>query len=117
MSSTKRTLMAAAGCALLAAAGSVPAAHAQGKPSNVCPPGFNLGPVTIERAVALPRSQAAMNAGLITEDQLRFSYAGFDRNQNGTICAQLSHGFEVNNRPLGEFFYNFADDNASVPTD
>ena len=78
---------------------------------------FNLGPLTIDEAVTLPRSQAAVNAGLITEEQLRFSYAGFDRNQNGTVCAQLSHGFEVNNRPFGEFFYNFADDNASVPAD
>jgi hypothetical protein len=116
MSTTKRLLLTVVGCALLATAGSVPAAHAQGKPNNGCPPGFNLGPVTIDQAVALPRSQAAMNAGLITEDQLRFSYTGFDRNQNSTICAQLSHGFEVNSRPFGEFFYNFADDNASVPT-
>ena len=116
MSRTKRTVVAAVGCALLAG-WVVPGALATGKPTNGCPPGFNLGPVTIEEAVALPRSQAAVNAGLITEEQLRFSYVGFDRNQNGTICTQLSHGFEVNNRPFGEFFYNFADDNASVPAD
>jgi hypothetical protein len=114
MSRTKRTVLTAVGCALLGATGSVPAAHAD-KPRNTCPPGFNIGPVTIDQAVALPRSQAALAAGLITEDELRSVYAGFDRNQNGTICAQLSHGFEVTNRPMGEFFYNFVDDNASVP--
>jgi hypothetical protein len=114
MSRTKRTVLTAVGCALLGATGSVPAAHAA-KPRNTCPPGFNIGPVTIDEAVALPRSQAALDAGLTTEDELRSFYTSVDRNQTGTICAQLSHGFEVTNRPMGEFFYNFADDNASVP--
>lgn len=117
MSRMKRTVVAAVSCALLAAGWMAPGALAAGKPSNGCPPGFNLGPVTVEEALALPRSQAAVNAGLITEEDLGSVFEGFDRNQSGTICIQLSHGFIVNNRPLGEFFYNVVDDNASVPTD
>jgi hypothetical protein len=45
------TVLTAVGCALLGATGSVPAAHAA-KPGNTCPPGFNIGPVTIDEAGA-----------------------------------------------------------------
>jgi hypothetical protein len=82
-------------------------------PSGGCGTGFDLGPVTIDEAVALPRTQAAIAAGLISESDARAGYAGFDANGNGVICAQLPHGFEVSSRPFGQYFYNFVDDNAA----
>jgi hypothetical protein len=41
--------------------------------------------------------------------------AQVDKNGNGSICVQLSQGFQVNSRPFGSYFYNLSDDNASVP--
>ena len=83
-------------------------------PQNGCGAGFDLGPVTMDGAVALPRTQAAIAAGLISESDARAAYAGFDANGNGVICAQLPHGFEVSSRPFGQYFYNFVDDNAAT---
>jgi hypothetical protein len=91
-------------------------AGAKGKPGYACPPGFNIGAVTPEGALALERSQAAIEAGLFTEEDLLAAYRALDANGSGYICASLPHGFEVSNRPNGQYFYNFADDNASVPS-
>ena len=87
-----------------------------GKPSYGCPPGFNLGAVTFDEWIALPRTQAAIEAGLTTSDDVRAGLEAGDRNGNGVVCAGLPHGFEVGNRPLGQYFYNLSDDNASKPS-
>ncbi|HEX7309775.1 MAG TPA: hypothetical protein VF232_01235 [Gaiellaceae bacterium] len=91
-------------------------AFGDGKPGYGCPPGFNLGALTFDEWIALPRTQAAIEAGLTTADDVRAGLAASDKNGNGMVCAQLSHGFEVNNRPLGQYFYNLSDDNASKPS-
>ena len=101
----------AVGAAVCLAVTTGPAAAAT--PLDGCGAGFDLGPVTIDGAVALPRTQAAIAEGLISESDLRAGYAGFDANGNGVICAQLPHGFEVSSRPFGQYFYNFVDDNAA----
>ena len=83
------------------------------KQLNGCGAGFDLGALTINQAVALPRTQAAIADGLTTESDVRAGYAGLDANGNGVICAQLPHGFKVSSRPFGQYFYNFVDDNAA----
>jgi hypothetical protein len=86
------------------------------KPSYGCPPGFDLGAYTFEEYMQLPRTVAAINAGLIdAETVLAGLAARFDHNANEVVCVQLPHGFETNSRPFGEYIYNVADDNASVP--
>ena len=113
MSRTRRTVTALAGCAILATAAAAPAAQAA-KPRFGCPPGFNLGRLTLDEIIDLPRTQAAIEAGLVSEADLRAGFPSLDKNGTGAVCVSLPHGFEVNNRPNGQFFYNFVDDNSSA---
>jgi hypothetical protein len=113
MSRTRRTVTAIVGCAILATA-AAPGAQAA-KPRFGCSPGFNLGRLTLDEVIALPRTQAAIEAGLVSEAALRAGFPSIDKNGTGSICVQLSHGLETSNRPNGEFFYNFVDDNSSAP--
>ena len=89
------------------------AAQAAGKPSYGCPSGFNLGALTAEQILKLPRSQAAIAAGVVDEAGIRAGVAGVDKNGTGRVCVQLSNGLQTNNRPGGQFFYNLVDDNSS----
>ena len=109
-----RLAFATSGCAVAAVLAPL-AAAGSGKPSYGCPPGFNLGSVTFAEYLVLPRTQAAINVGLVTPEQILASLASVDTNANGSICVQLSHGGEVNSRPFAEYIYNVVDDNASVP--
>ena len=81
--------------------------------TGACPPGFDVGPVARADYAALPRSAAAIEAGLIDEAGILAGFDRFDKNANGVICVQLSTGFETNNRPFGQYFYNLVDDTAS----
>jgi hypothetical protein len=89
------------------------AAQAAGKPSLGCSPGFNLGALTVEEILRLPRSQAAIAAGVVDEAGIRAGVAGVDKNGSGRVCVSLSNGLVTNSRPGGEFFYNLVDDNSS----
>jgi hypothetical protein len=103
----------AAGAAVVALLG---AGAAEGsKPSYGCAPGFNLGAQTFSEYLQLPRTQAAIEDGLIDAAGILAGLARFDHNGNGVVCVQLQHGGEVNSRPFGEYFYNVVDDNASTP--
>lgn len=90
------------------------AAQAASKPSFGCPPGFNLGALSAEQILKLPRSQAAIAAGVVDEAGIRAGVASVDKNGTGRVCVQLSNGLVTGNRPNGQFFYNLVDDNASV---
>src|SRR3954452_1924716 len=121
----QRRAVAAVVCASAWAA-LVPAALAAKPATGNCPAGFNLGPVARSDYAALPRSAAANEAGLTDEGGIlaglrlydkRRLLAGFDRydkNADGVVCVQLSMGFETNNRPFGQYFYNLVDDTAST---
>jgi hypothetical protein len=90
-----------------------PAAPA--KPATgTCPAGFNIGPVARSDYAALPRSAAAIEAGLTDEAGTLAGFDRFDKNGDGVVCVQLSNGFETNNRPFGQYFYNLTDDTAST---
>jgi hypothetical protein len=105
-----RLAIATLGCLLAAAV--APLGASGGKPGNSCPPGFNLGSKTAGEYLALERTQAAIEAGLVTEEQILAAFAAVDRNANGRVCVQLSNGFE--RAPVAAYFYNVVDDNASV---
>ena len=90
------------------------AAQAAGKPSNGCPAGFNLGALSAEQILKLPRSQAAIAAGAVDEAGIRAGVASVDKNGTGRVCVQLSNGLVTSKRPNGQFFYNLVDDNSSV---
>jgi hypothetical protein len=85
------------------------------KPSYGCAPGFDLGAYTFSEYLQLPRTQAAIGAGLIDAASILAGLSRFDHNGNEVVCVQLQHGAEVNSRPFGQYFYNVVDDNASKP--
>jgi hypothetical protein len=101
---------ALAACAALCV---IPGSAAADKPSQGCPPPFTL--VTVQEAVDLPRSQAGIAAGAFTADDLIALFETIDANDDTLLCYQEVHGFEVSNRPLGQYFYNLVDNQASVP--
>ncbi len=109
----KKILMALMLSALVAAL-APGAAQAAGKPANGCPSGFNLGALSAEQILKLPRSQAAIAAGVVDEAGIRAGVAGVDKNGTGRVCVQLSNGLVTGKRPNGQFFYNLVDDNSSV---
>jgi hypothetical protein len=109
----RRLVIATVGCALTSAVAPL-GASGTGKPGYSCPPGFNLGANTFDEYLALPRTQAAINDGLTTTEQVLAVLASLDKNGSGSVCVKLSHGAEVYSVPFGEYFYNVVDDNASV---
>jgi hypothetical protein len=100
----------------LALAGLAPTTAAASKPSNGCAPGFNLGAYSFADYVQLPRSQAAINDGLIDEAGIIAGIAFYDHNGNGVVCVQLNNGFQTwsDSRPVGDYLYNVVDDNSSA---
>jgi hypothetical protein len=69
--------------------------------------------VTFAEYLALPRNQAVISEGLATAAEILAGVSSLDKNANGSVCVQLSHGLEVGSSPFGAYFYN-VDDNASV---
>jgi hypothetical protein len=114
MTRIKSMFAAAIAAALILVAVPAGASAAPGKPAYGCPPGFNLGALTADQILQLPRSQAAMADGVVSEAGIRAGVAGVDKNGTGRVCVSLSHGLVTNSRPGGEYFYNLVDDNSSV---
>ncbi len=65
--------------------------------------------VTLDEFVLLPRTQAAFDAGLVTEAELR---AHLFARVGNELCVQVSHSYEVRNNPLAAYVYNIIDDRA-----
>ena len=90
------------------------AAQAAGKPSYGCPPGFNLGALTADQILLLPRSQAAIAAGVVSPEGIRAGVASVDKNGTGRVCVSVSNGLQTSNKPNGQYLVNLVDDNSSV---
>jgi hypothetical protein len=108
---TRKVLALAAACCAIGVAG--PSAASAAKPAQNCPPAFTL--ISEADAAVLPRALAAIDDGFATAEQVATVLAGFDVNGDDDVCYQLPYGFEVSSRPGGQYFYNFVDNNASVP--
>ena len=92
----------------------VPQGASAGKPANVCPPGFDIGAVTLTEAIALPNTQRALTDGFATLEGVIGGFDALDRNGDGLVCFK---SFPTNASPssLLQYFYNGVDNNASVP--
>jgi hypothetical protein len=104
-------LMAVLALALLL----VPQTALAEKPLRTCPPGFDLGALTLEQGLQLPNIQAALADGLIDVATLTVLFEGFDANDDGLICFQ---SYPTRSNPVTEqqYAYNVVDNNASVPS-
>jgi len=114
--STRRAIV------LLALAVSVVAvphvAHAEGKLRIACPPGFDLGGLTLDQALQLPNVQAGLAAGVYDEDFVAEVQVTVDANGDGVICFQTipPSGATPNSASNWQYFYNVVDNKASVPS-
>ena len=88
-------------------------AGAGGQAGYGCPPGFDLGGLTLEEGIALPRIQAGLGAGAFDTAGLTAQFNKVDHNGNGVVCfkdvAALNGGVSI-----WAFRYNIVDDNASA---
>jgi hypothetical protein len=90
------------------------AAGAAKPTSATCPNGFDIGAVSFDDYLQLPRTAAAIDAGLIDADTILAGLAFADKNGDQIICVQLSQGKEVSNKAFVQYMYNVADDTASA---
>jgi hypothetical protein len=88
------------------------------KPRVTCSPGFNLGALTFEQAVALPATQRGLADGVFTLDDIRAGFDSVDANDNNLVCFQdvfSIAGERPNPASLLQYFFNIVDDQASTP--
>jgi hypothetical protein len=93
----------------------LPQGASAAKPRNVCAPGFDLGALTLEDALLLANVQAGLADGIFDVASLTAGFDSLDRNNDELVCFK---SFPTNASPasLLQYFYNTADNNASVPS-
>jgi hypothetical protein len=101
-------------CAVALIVLALPQSALAGKPSNTCPPAFDLGLVTLEQDLALPRTAAGLEAGAFTEAEIAEFHETNDKVGDG-LCFQTvpPSGTEPSFWPYN---YNVVDNHASVPS-
>jgi hypothetical protein len=103
------------GSVLLAATAFAEPANADHRPAFACPPAFDLGPLTAEQRLALPRVQAGLAAGRYTREDVLIVQQEFDKNGNGLICVQDTPGAaHAAAASPWQYSYNVIDDNAAA---
>ena len=99
--------------ALAAAAFGVSSAGAGGQAGYGCAPGFDLGGLTLEQGLALPRVQSGLTAGAYDIAGLSAQFNKVDHNGDGVLCFKdvgaLNGGVSI-----WAVLYNIVDDNASA---
>jgi len=92
----------------------VPLSASAGKPSRTCPPAFDLGLVTLEQDLTLPRTVAGLEAGEFTEAEIVEFHEIYDKHGDG-LCFKTvpPSGTQPSFWPYN---YNVVDNNASVPS-
>jgi hypothetical protein len=103
-----------ASCALTLMLFAVPESALAEKPSNGCPPAFDLGLVTLEEDLALPRTVAGLQAGVFTEADIVEFHETYDDDGDG-LCFQTvpASGVQASFWPYN---YNVVDNKSSIPS-
>lgn len=82
------------------------------KPIRGCSPGFDLGALTVDEILELPRTRAGIEAELYTAADVRALFEKFDKNNSDKIC--IKDVGALNNSANGwAYFYNAVDDVAA----
>jgi hypothetical protein len=110
-SAKRQILLLAIGVALLAA----PNAEAGGQAGHGCSPGFDVGAVTLEQFLNLPRIRAGLEAGAYEAGSRVAQFQNSDHNGDGVICVKDVAALNGAAGPW-PYFYNTADNNASAQT-
>jgi len=92
-------------------------ALAGGKPTIGCPPSFDLGGLTLDQVLELPKVQVGIEAGFYDEESVADAQDAVDANGDGVICFQTvpPSGATPNPASNWQYFYNVVDNKASVP--
>jgi hypothetical protein len=88
-------------------------AGAGGRAGFGCAPRFDIGEVTLEESLALPRLQAGLDAGAFTASDIAALFVAIDHNGDGILCFQDVGA--LTGAGYWQYFYNGVDNNASVP--
>jgi hypothetical protein len=110
----RRTLLLTVACLLVLSGVLLSPAVAGGRAGYGCPPAFDLGGLTLQETLALPRIQAGLDAGVYTVEEITAVVDFVDHNDNGVICLQ-DVGALNGGAATWQYGYNAVDDNASVP--
>jgi hypothetical protein len=100
--------------AFSAAALAAPPAGAGGEAGYGCSAGFDLGALTLNQGLALPRIQAGLTAGVFDTAGLTAGFNRVDRNGDRLLCFKdvgALNGSAAN----WVYTYNIVDNNASIP--
>ena len=93
----------------------VPETALADKPSRTCPPGFDLGALTLQQSLQLPNVVSGLADGVFDVESITAGFESVDRNDDGLICFK-SFPSNANPASLLQYFYNVVDNNASVPS-
>jgi hypothetical protein len=105
-------VLVVAGVAMLTA----PTAGAGGQAGNSCPAGFDLGTLTVDQFLALPRIQAGIAATGGDPTPFIAFFDGTNKNGDDVICGKTVPAGNGSGAPKWQFEYNFVDDNSSATT-
>ncbi len=109
----RRTLVLAAVVGGLVA---VPGSAFADKPGQGCAPGFDVGEVTFEASLELPKIEQGLADGVFTVEGLEAAFERFDTNDDGTICLKTAPPAHTGQAPsITLYTYTGVDNNASVP--
>lgn len=92
-----------------------PAPEQGGQAGFGCSTGFDLGGLSFDQALLLPRIQAGIAAGVGDAASFAIFFNTIDHNGDGVVCAKTNPA--GNGSPAHWLFaYNFVDDNSSATT-
>lgn len=102
---------------VVVAALALPASPAAAKPPAGCPAGFDLGALTYEETLDLPRIQAGLGAGAYELADHEAIFVSVDRNADGLVCFKDVATLAAGAAPQSgwQYLYNIADNNAALP--
>jgi hypothetical protein len=109
-----RTSLLILALALSVAALAASPARAGGQAGYGCARGFDLGALTFEQGVALPRVQAGLTAGVFTIEGLAAGFNKVDHNDDGLLCFK-DIGALSGDVGIWVYSYDIVDNNASSP--
>jgi hypothetical protein len=111
----RRLLLLIPAAVAAAATMAVSPAGAGGKDGYGCPTGFDLGALTNDQGLALPRVQAGLAAGVFDVGGLTAYFNKVDHNGDGVVCFKDVGALNGGGQAIWAYAYNIVDDNASVP--
>ena len=78
-----------------------------GKAELGCPPSFDIGAVTLQESLALPRLQAGLDAGAFTASDIAALFVAIDHSGDGVLCFKDMGA--LTDASHWQYFYNGVD--------